>query len=218
MGDLMALAEEHAIRDAARALAARIAALPEESRIGALNAAREELHKVSPFAAEPVDLVVWVRSDAVEANGYNPNTVAAPEMRLLEHSIVSDGYTQPIVAHATASGFEVVDGFHRSKVGRTSKLVRARVRGYLPIVRIRAEQADDMHRRASTIRHNRARGKHGVEPMSGIVAYLAKKGWDDAKISKEIGMEPDEVLRFKQVTGLAEMFADREFSEAWTVT
>lgn len=217
MGDMITAAAEAEIREKARALAAAIAALPEDLRVDCLNAAREELHKVSPFAGEPVDLVRWIPAERLVANDYNPNTVAPPEMRLLERSIVADGYTQPIVAHNEGIRHVVVDGFHRNRVGRESAEVSRRLRGYLPIVEIRADRADVAERMASTIRHNRARGKHGVEPMTGIVSYLAKKGWSDDKIGREIGMDPDEVLRFKQITGLAELFADREFSEAWEV-
>jgi len=215
MGDLITAAAVDVIREKARVLAREIAAMPADVQVAALNAAREELHAVSPFREEPVDLVLWVPADGVVANDYNPNKVAPPEMRLLEHSIVCDGYTQPIVTHQQGDVRVVVDGFHRNRVGRESKIVRARVKGHLPVVQIRAERADETERMASTIRHNRARGKHGVEPMTGIVSYLAKKGWDNEKIGRELGMDPDEVLRFKQITGLAELFQDREFSEAW---
>lgn len=159
----------------------------------------------------------WVRSDKVMANDYNPNSVAPPEMILLETSILADGYTQPIVTNPESDHWVVVDGFHRSRVGKESPEVRERVKGFLPVVRIRSEQQETEARMASTIRHNRARGKHGVEAMSTIVEYLAKKGWDDKKIGRELGMQADEVLRLKQITGLAELFADEEYSEAWDV-
>lgn len=203
------------IRNAATALAEMIAALPIERRIEALNEAREILHEVSPLKSEPIDFVRWVPAGEVIANDYNPNSVAPPEMLLLETSILADGYTQPIVTHRQDTQRVVIDGFHRNRVGKESAEVRERVRGHLPVVQIRAEQAEDAIRMASTIRHNRARGKHGVDAMSDIVAYMAKKGWTDEKIAKETGMEPDEVLRLKQVTGLAELFKDREFAEAW---
>jgi ParB-like chromosome segregation protein Spo0J len=205
------------IVDRARKLAGELASLPESERIEALNDIRAALHDVSPFADEPVECVLWVPADRVRANDYNPNKVAPPEMRLLEHSIASDGYTQPIVTHDDGDGYTVVDGFHRNRVGKESPKVRKRLRGYLPIVRIRASQADTEKRMASTIRHNRARGKHAVEPMTGIVVYLAKKGWDDEKIGRELGMDPSEVLRYKQITGLAELFKDREFSQSWEI-
>ncbi len=203
------------VADLSAQLAAAIAVLPLAERVEALNAARTALHAVSPFAAEPVDLVTWVPAETVRANDYNPNKVAPPEMRLLALSIKADGYTQPIVACHDASGEEVIDGFHRHRVGREVPEVRERVHGYLPVVRVGAGREDRADRIASTIRHNRARGRHGVEPMSGIVAELHQRGWDDARIAKELGMDSDEVLRLKQITGLAALFKDREYSKAW---
>jgi ParB-like chromosome segregation protein Spo0J len=190
--------------------------LPEQERIDAINEIRLLLREYSPLRGEPVDCVLWVEQDRVEANDYNPNTVAAPEMKLLEHSIAEDGYTQPIVVwERTGRMYEVVDGFHRNRVGRESRPVRERVRGRLPVAVINAGRADREDRIAATIRHNRARGKHQVGAMSEIVVELSRRNWSDARIARELGMEPDEVLRLKQITGLAEMFADREFSEAW---
>jgi ParB-like chromosome segregation protein Spo0J len=202
-------------KEQAQGLAAAIALLPLAERVTALNEARAALHEVSPFRAEPVDLVEWVSGEAVTSNDYNPNSVAPAEMKLLEHSIVCDGYTQPIVSLAEGDGFEVVDGFHRNRVGKESPAVRERVHGYLPIVRIKASQTGKPDRMASTVRHNRARGKHSVDGMSSIVLELTRRNWSEAKIAKELGMDADEVLRLKQITGLAEMFASREFSEAW---
>lgn len=210
-----ALAFERPLDDLIRELAARVGALPLTERVDALNAARAALHAVSPFAAEPVDLVLWVPADTVRANDYNPNAVAPPEMRLLRHSIEADGYTQPIVSYRHADGDEVIDGFHRHRVGREAPSVRARVHGYLPIARLETARTERKDRIAATIRHNRARGRHGVQPMSAIVADLHARGWDDARIAAELGMEADEVLRLKQLTGLAALFKDREYSEAW---
>lgn len=198
-----------------KSLATQLEKLDEPELVDALNTIRRALHAVSPFHDEPVDCVEWVPADIVQANSYNPNSVAPPEMRLLEHSIASDGYTQPIVTHDTGITREVVDGFHRNRVGKESPSVRSRVRGYLPVVTIRADREAIDDRMASTIRHNRARGVHGVDKMTDIVSELAKKGWDDAKIGKELGMDPDEVLRFRQISGLSELFRDQEFSEAW---
>lgn len=198
-------------------LAADIAALPVDEAAAALNAARAILHRASPWRDEPVDCVEWVRAETVNANDYNPNSVAAPEMRLLEISIESDGYTQPIVAHEGDDGLEVVDGFHRSKVGQRSSSVRARTHGYVPVTRINPSREGRNDRIAATIRHNRARGKHGIEAMSDIVLELSRRNWSSAKIARELGMDPDEVLRLKQISGLAEMFADRDFSEAWEI-
>lgn len=186
-----------------------------DERVELLNALRVELSKHSPFASEPVDCVLWVPADHVTANDYNPNAVAPPEMELLRLSIMADGFTQPIVTNVEDNLRVVVDGFHRNRVGRECDDVRERVHGYLPVVQIRAQQTDRGDRIASTIRHNRARGKHQVEAMSEIVLELKRRGWSDKKIGKQLGMDPDEVLRLAQITGLAEAFADRAFSDAW---
>jgi ParB-like chromosome segregation protein Spo0J len=203
------------ILDQARTLFSELEFQPEDARVATINAIRAELHKYSPFSAEPVDCVIWVPADQVRANDYNPNSVAPPEMRLLEHSITEDGYTQPIVSWERDGHYEVVDGFHRNRVGRECAAVRNRVRGYLPLTVINSEREDRGDRIAATIRHNRARGKHKVDAMSEIVVELKRRNWSDEKIGKELGMDPDEVLRLAQITGLAEMFANREFSEAW---
>lgn len=136
-------------------------------------------------------------------------------MELLRTSIMADGYTQPIVTFNETTHFTVVDGFHRNRVGKECEDVKTRVYGYLPLVEIRETQSNKGDRMASTVRHNRARGKHKVEAMSDIVLDLRKRNWSDEKIAKNLGMEPDEVLRLAQITGLAEMFADEDFSEAW---
>lgn len=189
------------------------------TRVAALNEIRRALHSVSPFASEPVDCVLWIASAAVIANDYNPNSVAPPEMRLLETSITEDGYTQPIVAWhpQDADKYEVVDGFHRNRVGKESKTVRERIHGYLPLAVINSDRTDKSDRIAATIRHNRARGKHQVEAMADIVVELKRRNWSDEKISKQLGMEPDEVLRLTQITGLVELFADSDFSASWDV-
>lgn len=187
------------------------------TRVERLNAIRSLIGEFSPFSTEPVDCVLWVPHGQVVANDYNPNTVAPPEMELLRLSIMADGYTQPIVTNAEETAHEVVDGFHRNRVGRECDDVRERVHGYLPIVQIQSSRTDKADRMAATIRHNRARGKHRVEGMSEIVLALKRRNWSDTKIGKELGMDPDEVLRLAQITGLAEAFKDREFSLAWEV-
>lgn len=191
--------------------------LPLDERVEVINQIRALLHIASPFKDEPVDYVRWVKSDAVIANDYNPNSVAPPEMELLKISILADGYTQPIVTDQDGDIAVVIDGFHRNRVGRECEDVRARVQGYLPVVQIRSTQTDRGDRIASTIRHNRARGKHRVEAMSDIVIELTKRNWSDDKIAKNLGMEPDEILRLRQISGLADIFADQEFSAAWDV-
>ncbi len=184
-------------------------------QVEAMNTIRAELSAVSPFSSEPVDFVQWVAADRVIANDYNPNNVAPPEMELLRLSVLADGYTQPIVVYPEDGMLTVVDGFHRTRVGKECKDVASRIQGYLPVVIIKPSQADRGDRIASTIRHNRARGKHRVDAMADIVVELKRRNWSDEKIGKQLGMDPDEVLRLTQITGLAEMFSDRSFSEAW---
>jgi hypothetical protein len=205
------------IIDAAHVLFKNLQYLDLPARIYAINQIRSALHFHSPFASEPVDCVQWISAEEITANDYNPNSVAPPEMKLLEHSITEDGYTQPIVAWRNGVGFEVVDGFHRHRVGRESSSVRERVHGYLPLAIINTKRSDRGDRIAATIRHNRARGKHKVEAMSDIVVELKRRNWSDDKIGRELGMDPDEVLRLCQITGLAEMFANQEFSKAWDI-
>jgi ParB-like chromosome segregation protein Spo0J len=184
-------------------------------KIDIINSLREHIHNLSPFINEPVDFVKWVVSTDVVANDYNPNKVAPPEMELLEISIINDGYTQPIVTWPREDKIEVIDGFHRHRVGSESKLVRERIMGYLPTVMIRKEQSEKNDRIASTIRHNRARGKHVVSAMSDIVIELKRRNWSDERVAKELGMDADEVLRLCQISGLAEAFENEDFSEAW---
>lgn len=202
----------------AETIFAELETLDLESKVATINAIREALHRHSPFNQEPVDYVKWVRCEDITANDYNPNTVAPPEMQLLERSIQADGYTQPIVAWTSdAHKFEVVDGFHRNRVGRESKIVRERIMGYLPLAVINTEREDRGDRIAATIRHNRARGKHRVDAMSDIVVELKRRNWSDERICNELGMDQDEVLRLCQITGLAELFSDQEFSKSWDV-
>lgn len=197
-------------------LVAALATLPEAERIDALNEVRRALHEVSPFRDEPVDLVLWVPGTEVHANDYNPNTVAPPEMRLLALSIRADGYTQPVVGYREQSGtYEVVDGFHRHRVGKEVPEVRDRVHGYLPLVAINEGRIGKADRMAATVRHNRARGVHAVDGMSSIVVDLSRRNKSDAWIAENLGMEPSEVLRLKQVSGLVDLFSNREFSRAW---
>ena len=187
----------------------------EEDMIESINNIKKMLHSISPFKDEPVDCVLWVKNELVNANDYNPNSVATPEMELLKISIENDGYTQPIVSYEEDSKIMVVDGFHRNRVGKEYPTVRDRVKGYLPITIIRDSQKDRNNLIASTIRHNRARGKHRVDAMSDIVLELKRRNWSNVKIGKQLGMDADEVLRLAQITGLAEMFKDDQFSKSW---
>lgn len=195
----------------------QLTSLDFDDKINFINELREFIHEFSPFKNEPVDLVKWVKNDKVVANDYNPNKVAPPEMELLEVSIMNDGYTQPIVTwnNHEKEKIEVIDGFHRNRVGKESKVVNQRVKGYLPVVNIRKEQSGKNDRIASTIRHNRARGKHQVNAMSEIVIELKNRNWSNKRISKQLGMDEEEVLRLCQISGIENLFSDKDFSNAW---
>lgn len=191
---------------------------PLDVKIDLINQAREALHEISPFKSEPVDFVKWVKNQNVYQNDYNPNSVAPPEMELLRLSISEDGYTQPIVSMPdNDEKFEVIDGFHRHRVGKECLDIQNKIFGYLPIVQIRDDKKDKNNRMASTIRHNRARGKHKIEAMSDIVIELKRRNWSDEKIAKNLGMEADEVLRLCQISGISELFKDDDFSSSWDV-
>jgi ParB-like chromosome segregation protein Spo0J len=196
----------------------QISILDLDAKVKAINEIKIALHEISPFNTEPVDCVLWVKNDSVHANDYNPNSVAPPEMELLRLSIEADGYTQPIVSMLEDNGTrEVIDGFHRNRVGKECADIQKRVNGYLPVVTINETRENKADRIASTIRHNRARGKHKVTAMSDIVVDLKKRNWSDEKIARELGMDADEVLRLCQISGIAEMFNDSEFSQAWEI-
>lgn len=164
----------------------------------------------------PVYNIKAVPLNKIRANDYNPNKVAPPEMKLLELSIWEDGFTQPIVCYYNHKKDEyiVVDGFHRYTILMTSDRIRDREHGLAPVVVIDKELGERM---ASTIRHNRARGSHNVDLMSNIVAELLEMGKSDSWICRNIGMSADELLRLKQITGIASLFKDEEFSKSWQV-
>ena len=162
----------------------------------------------------PVYNVQSIPVEKIRANAYNPNAVAPPEMKLLELSIWEDGYTMPVVCYYLPEEdmYEIVDGFHRYTVLKTSQRIYEREGGKLPVVVI---DKDINNRMASTIRHNRARGTHSIDLMVNIVAELTQAGMGDDWIRKHIGMDEDELLRLKQISGLAVLFKDRDFSQAW---
>lgn len=154
-----------------------------------------------------------VRVDKVKGNDYNPNKVAPPEMRLLRLSMAKDGQTMPVVVADDGKGvYQVVDGFHRKNVAKNCPEVREALAGHLFVVELNKSLED---RITSTVRHNMARGSHKVELTAKLVSTLKNHNWSNERIGRELGMDPDEVLRLKQVTGLAEAFKDREFSQAW---
>lgn len=163
----------------------------------------------------PVYNIIAVPIEKIRANEYNPNSVAPAEMKLLYDSIKEDGYTMPIVCYYDkgADMYEIVDGFHRYSIMLKYKNIREREGGRLPVSVIDKPISGRM---ASTIRHNRARGSHNVDLMSNIVAELVKMGLSNDWIGKHLGMDADEVIRLKQITGLAALFKDREFSKSWT--
>ena len=163
----------------------------------------------------PVSHVLWVDIDQVQPNDYNPNSVAGVEMGLLYTSIKHDGYTQPIVTiHDEESGkYVIVDGFHRYFTCKNNIDIQEATGGKVPIVVIRK---DINERMAATVRHNRARGKHSVGGMSNMVFQMLENGWGDAEICNHLGMSPDELLRLKHITGFSKLFADAEYSKAWT--
>lgn len=162
----------------------------------------------------PVYNVKAIPIEKIQANSYNPNAVAPPEMKLLYRSIKEDGYTMPIVCYYidNEDKYEIVDGFHRYQVMKNHKDIYDRENGKMPVVVI---QKDESNRMASTIRHNRARGTHDIDLMVNIVGELTKSGMSDAWIMKHIGMDADELLRLKQISGLADLFKDKEFSKSW---
>ncbi len=188
--------------------------IPEADRADALEAIRERLHRRSPGACHPVDMVRWVPIDKVEPNGYNPNSVARVEMGLLYHSIRHDGYTQPVVAihDPDRDTYVIVDGFHRYFTMKSNRDIWDTTKGLLPVVVIDKSINDRM---ASTVRHNRARGKHSVTGMSNMVFAMLENGWADADICNHLGMTPEELLRLKHITGFSKLFADVEYRKAW---
>lgn len=208
--------DNDSISEMACELAAAIADLSSvDQKIDALNHVRYILHQVSPLRHHPVDYVRWEKSEAVEDNEYNPNAVAPPEMRLLIKSIVEDGYTMSIVGFPDTTTIRIVDGAHRRKAERVSSFIHQSTHGYIPLSLIRPEKRTLSDRMASTIRHNRARGTHSVDLMVKIVAELTDAGMGDDWIMKHIGMDADELLRLKQISGLAALFKDRAYSRAW---
>lgn len=186
----------------------------EEDGIEMVNTLRRLIHNLSPLKAQPVDFVYWVPIDMVSPNDYNPNAVAQSEMKLLYRSIAHDGFTQPVVTiwDEEKEKFIVVDGFHRYYVMKSSPDIMEKTNGYLPIVVMDKSINDRM---ASTVRHNRARGKHSVDGMANMVFAMLDNGMDDAEVCNELGMEPEELLRLKHITGFSKLFADTKYNRAW---
>lgn len=175
---------------------------------------KQFIHEISPQQSQPVNLVRWVPIERVQANDYNPNSVAKNEMRLLYVSILHDGYTQPVVTvyDETIDKYVIVDGFHRYTIARLYQDIADRNNGMLPIVVIDKSINDRM---ASTVRHNRARGKHSISGMASMVFQMLENGWQDDAICAELGVEPDELIRLKHVTGFSKLFENTEYRKSW---
>lgn len=192
-----------------------ISDLTEEHKILYVEKLKEKLNNITNLKTQPVNHIRWVDIEKVQANDYNPNSVAKVEMGLLYTSIKHDGYTQPIVTiyDKEIDKYIIVDGFHRYFVCKSNKDILERNHGKLPIVVIDKDINDRM---ASTVRHNRARGKHSVNGMSHMVFAMLDNGWKDEDICNHLGMEADELLRLKHITGFSKLFEDAEYSKAWT--
>jgi len=185
-----------------------------DDKIEFLNELRTFISSLSPQKSQPVDRILWVPVDIVQANDYNPNSVASIEMELLYVSISHDGYTQPIVTvyDKELDKYIIVDGFHRYFIAKTKADISKRINGRIPIVVI---DKDITERMASTVRHNRARGEHMVTGMSNLVFQMLDNGMSEAEICQELGMQPEEVLKLKHITGFSKLFENAEYSKAW---
>lgn len=205
---------EAAATEALAALQAAVESIPAEDRAAVLESIRDALHPLHPNADQPIDRVRWVPHEMVEPNDYNPNSVAHVEMGLLLRSIDHDGYTQPVVTiwDPDLKKYVIVDGFHRYFVMKSNQEVYDRCHGLLPIVVIDKDINDRM---AATVRHNRARGKHSVGGMANMVFKMLDNGMADEDICNELGMEPEELLRLKHITGFSKLFEDHEYARAW---
>lgn len=170
------------------------------------------VHALSPMKDQPVDFVRWIPIERIQANDYNPNSVGSREMGLLYTSIKQDGYTQPIVTIEDRDAHIIIDGFHRYFTGKQMRDIREKVQAHLPVVVI---DKDINNRMASTIRHNRARGVHAVSGMSNLVFEMLKNGWQDEDLCNELGMDAEELLKLKHITGFSKLFENIEFKKAW---
>ena len=179
-----------------------------------INEINEFVYDNSPMKNNPVGFVKWVKIDNVEANDYNPNTVASQELKLLSISISHDGYTQPVVTiyDKDKDKYIIIDGFHRYFVMKSHEEINKLNNGFLPVVVLKKDIND---RIASTVRHNRARGKHSVNGMAQLIFKMISNNWDDTRICNELGLEPDELLRLKHISGVAKLFGDKKFGNAW---
>jgi hypothetical protein len=188
-----------------------------EDKISFINTLKEYIHRDLSPVKQPIDYVRWIPIDKVCPNDYNPNSVAKVEMGLLYKSIKHDGYTQPIVTiyDQEKDLYVIVDGFHRYYTCKTNPDIYERNNGYLPCVVI---EKDINERMAATIRHNRARGEHSVSGMGNMVFEMLKNGWRDEDICNHLGMEAEELLKLKHITGFSALFKNAEYNKSWQTT
>lgn len=205
---------EKAVGAALALVAADLAALTDQGKVEYLNMMQRGLADLSPLSEMPVSAVQWIDVNQVEANDYNPNAVARNEMKLLHTSISHDGYTQPVVAirDAERGRFVIVDGFHRFLTCKLNRDIQERTLGRIPVVVLEKDMNDRM---ASTVRHNRARGKHSIKGMGSMVFSMLDNGWEEAAICAELGISAEELLRLKHVTGFSKLFENAEYTMAW---
>lgn len=185
-----------------------------EDKMAFINTLREFMHNELSPVKQPIDFVKWVPVDKVEPNDYNPNSVAKVEMGLLYKSIKHDGYTQPVVAiyDEDKDKYVIVDGFHRYFTCKSNKDIYERNSGYLPVTVIKK---DINERMAATVRHNRARGEHSVSGMSNMVFEMLNNGWSDEEICNHLGLDPEEILKLKHITGFSKLFKNKDYNKAW---
>jgi len=188
--------------------------LSEDEKIDYIETLKAKLNKMTSLGEQPINFIKWVDINKVQANDYNPNSVAGQEMSLLYTSIKHDGYTQPVVTiyDDKIDKYVIIDGFHRYFTCKNNKDIKDRNKGRLPIVVL---EKDINQRMASTVRHNRARGKHSIDGMSNMVFKMLDNGWKDEDICNHLGMKPDELLRLKHITGFSKLFEDVEYSKSW---
>lgn len=183
-------------------------------KIKFINELKEFIHKEISEIKQPIDFVRWIPIEKVSPNDYNPNSVAKIEMGLLYKSIKHDGYTQPIVTiyDKGKDKYVIVDGFHRYFTCKTNKDIYERNKGHLPCVVI---EKDINERMAATVRHNRARGEHSVAGMGNMVFEMLENGWSETEICNHLGMEPEEILKLKHITGFSRLFENVNYQKSW---
>lgn len=203
--------EDIGLLDQIKLIAQEASKLPLEEKVNFLNEARTVLHEISPFSFEPIDLVIWEKAENLEANGWNPNHMAQNEQEMLDGSMIKYGMSQAIVTVPTKIR-RIIDGWHRNYRGSTNPTLKTRMYGYLPITFIRGEEADQ---REATLLFNETKGKHYVEEEGKVIRDLVELGREDDELSKNLGKSDEELVRLKQITGIAARFANKDYSKAW---